>query len=1391
MKKNVWKRIAFFMPALVLILMFMPVRAEAAPPSVSDEGFTLTLTNMKYDGATQNDLRFYSPYMLFITNNGGGQYSFTYMGSVYGDGNNSISFKNGLEGSFTWNDCTQALNHTFTVTGSVVSYPSAKPYELTFKITKNALGSHSTKEVTATEPTCTTTGLMKTVCANCAYVQSTTPLPIVSTAHSYTYTSLGNGKHQGVCSHNSAHTTVEEDCSGGTAACSAAAVCQKCKTAYGSTTAHTWTNWKYDANAFVNISHYRTCTVCNPEGKQYVDTGYESEMHSYSEATCVQRAKCKCGKEDGSLAAHAYTYTKDGNTIKQVCAHSESHNSSISIEKNSGASTVYTGSEIKALKVKEVTSGYAFDVTDIPITYSNNINVGTAKGTITLGGYTIEGTFEITPALLDDAAITLDRSSFTYDGTPKRPAYTVTLDGFGTLEEGRDYEAICLGAGKWDNGVPTKWFGNPATSPDSDCIDVGMYGVIIRGVDGGNFQVSAAKASTGVFAAFTIDKAQPTAEMFRVVLPEDAVYTGNDSYSAEVTGNKEGLGAFTVKYNGQTAAPSAAGTYTVTVDVEESTDYAAVTGLQLGQFTVAKAEGSATVSIEGWEYGDTANAPVPASGTNGTENVTYQYKVKDADDTTYTNEVPTEAGTYTVKATFAATNNYSEVSATADFEIVKADPGIGVVTASEVYNTLETSAIILSRENATVEGVLAVDADQILACGDNIISYTFTPNDTANYKTITGTVPVTVVDTVVPTGIVTVSTKSWAEFLNNITFDLFFKETQTVSVRAFDNLSGVARIEYIESETAMDLDAVKAAAQWTEMKNGSTSVTASDAKQFVYYIRITDNVGNVSYLSTDGAEYDTTAPVIEGVDDGVTYYTTQAVTVIDKNIDTITLNNEVATGSITLEGNKEANYTIVAIDKAGNSTTVTVAMKPIRVLAEATKDLAHDNVTSANIPALEALVEKLDELLADEDINDNGERETLEQHKTIAESLLQTAAETAAEKKAVTDKAAEFDGDAVKSADKAELEKLAEDIDALLDTNNLTQDERTALETLLEQVEDMIDTINKTAADSKTATDAVDAYDPSTVKSTDKSAIETALNTIEDLLDTEHLTAAERETLENAKKEAEALLGAIDEAAKAADTDNTAKVEDVTADNVTPDDKSNLEKAKADLEDALENNGGNYTEEEKQAIQDKIQRIDDAIEALGNVEDVTDAIAQLPETVEPDDEEAAEKILDAKASYDALTDHEKSLVDDDAKKKLDDLVAALTAYDIIKGDGGKWTKGSDGSLSFTANGPFSKFVGIKVDGKEVDEQYYEAKSGSTIITLKQSYLQKLSIGGYTITVVYTDGETSGTFKILAQSTTPATGDDSNIMLYSSVFAVSLAAIIVLLLAQKKRKQENA
>ena len=267
----------------------------------------------------------------------------------------------------------------------------------------------------------------------------------------------------------------------------------------------------------------------------------------------------------------------------------------------------------------------------------------------------------------------------------------------------------------------------------------------------------------------------------------------------------------------------------------------------------------------------------------------------------------------------------------------------------------------------------------------------------------------------------------------------------------------------------------------------------------------------------------------------------------------------------------------------------------------------------------------------------------------------------------------------------------------------------------------------------------------------------------------------------------------IAKAATVAETENTAKVENVTADNVTLDNKTELEKAKADLEKVLADNSGNYTEAGKKAIEAEINRIEAALKAIENAVAVKADIGNLPATVEPDDDETIAKIEEVKKAYDGLTEHEQSLIDEATKVKLVKLLLDVVAYDIVSGDGSTWTVESEGTLTFVANGSFAKFIGIKVDGKTVDKAHYEAKSGSTIITLKDSYLDTLSAGEHSITVIYTDGETEGTFRIQAKASNPETGDDANpetgdnsgVLLWTAMLLMSVAAMAVLVINQKK------
>ena len=148
--------------------------------------------------------------------------------------------------------------------------------------------------------------------------------------------------------------------------------------------------------------------------------------------------------------------------------------------------------------------------------------------------------------------------------------------------------------------------------------------------------------------------------------------------------------------------------------------------------TIVKADGTASVSLSDWTYGETASKPVPTSKTNGINNVTYQYKVKGADDTTYSDTLPTNAGDYTVKATFAATDNYNEVTAEADFTIVKATPAIAIKATPSTLTG--GGSVELTVSGVPTKGKLAVTCDNDITVTEKDGKYTAAlPNETKDY----------------------------------------------------------------------------------------------------------------------------------------------------------------------------------------------------------------------------------------------------------------------------------------------------------------------------------------------------------------------------------------------------------------------------------------------------------------------------------------------------------------------------------------------------------------------------------------------------------------------------------------------------------------------------------
>jgi len=180
-------------------------------------------------------------------------------------------------------------------------------------------------------------------------------------------------------------------------------------------------------------------------------------------------------------------------------------------------------------------------------------------------------------------------------------------------------------------------------------------------------------------------------------------------------------------------------------------------------------------------------------------------------------------------------------------------------------------------------------------------------------------------DIAVPTGEIKIAENGWKSFFNTITFDLFFKDTQMVTVTAADNSGEAVKIEYLLSEKAL-AESELAGMTFTAY---SAPFSINPDNKYVIYAKLTDTSGNVAYINTNGIVLDATVPGISGIADGKTYCAAQIVTVDEKCIGTVKVNGT----EVSLDENSQfalspasGEQTIVVTDKAGNETRVTVTV---------------------------------------------------------------------------------------------------------------------------------------------------------------------------------------------------------------------------------------------------------------------------------------------------------------------------------------------------------------------------------------------------------------------------------------------------------------------------------
>ena len=100
-------------------------------------------------------------------------------------------------------------------------------------------------------------------------------------------------------------------------------------------------------------------------------------------------------------------------------------------------------------------------------------------------------------------------------------------------------------------------------------------------------------------------------------------------------------------------------------------------------------------------------------------------------------------------------------------------------------------------------------------------------------------------------------------------------------------------------------------------------------------------------------------------------------------------------------------------------------------------------------------------------------------------------------------------------------------------------------------------------------------------------------------------------------------------------------------------------------------------------------------------------------------------------------------------------------YRIIDGAGSSWTQNTTGTVVIRGNGEYNRFHAVKVDGKVIDPANYDAKEGSTIITLKAEYLKTLATGSHTFAIVWNNGIAGTNFTVAANTSGNNSGNNSN------------------------------
>ena len=233
--------------------------------------------------------------------------------------------------------------------------------------------------------------------------------------------------------------------------------------------------------------------------------------------------------------------------------------------------------------------------------------------------------------------------------------------------------------------------------------------------------------------------------------------------------------------------------------------------------------------------------------------------------------------------------------------------------------------------------------DSISVTEEGTHSYTLYFKDSNGY--ITDSINKEIkIDKAAPTGTIQVKESTWDKFLEKISFGFYTNTKEKITITSEDTGSGIASTEYLVSDKAYtQISDMQNLSGWKDYDNSNKPKIKTNRTNYVY-ARITDNVGNVTYLSSDGILHDDEKPFIfdrtpvmkdrsgsvtfeifedgSGLENVYFLYSTdmdKVTSATTENLKASDYHN--ATGTFTLSDlkpNTEYYCAVLAVDKAGN-----------------------------------------------------------------------------------------------------------------------------------------------------------------------------------------------------------------------------------------------------------------------------------------------------------------------------------------------------------------------------------------------------------------------------------------------------------------------------------------